>query len=505
MTRAARHGIAVALRQDVEQRFPHPVTRSGRASEVGGPQDAALQPAADDPHGGPRGGLRRPWAAALPPGPSTRTGSGPARRDGPAGRPSRAFAAFAGRSERSRLAGPGLPARPVAGAAGGRRGRLRRRTTPGRPSAVGRPPSGRPAAARPYRGGRGCRAARRRAAGAAVARGLAPDGRPPLRRRPFDARAVARRLCPGPRRGAAPRGTAGVRPRASGRDGAFVASAAAARRPAAGPRARFCRTCSFQCGRRGRARPAGARRILSPRPADVRARGPAPHRPVPVSGRRHARAARCRAARRGLAANPVRVWAGALAAARRRPRHAPVLGGEAARVAAVAARAPRRRTTGITRSTLTVRPLRSAVAARSMRRGPRRPRPRAPPAGTDMCARGAGVGAARPGGRRRPRRHAARPGPRARRAALEIDARLGGERRAELLAQHAGRHGSSTAPSAEFAELERPERDADQPGHGEAELLQHPLDLAVLALAQAHGEPDVGALDRGRASPRCPA
>ena len=76
---------------------------------------------------------------------------------------------------------------------------------------------------------------------------------------------------------------------------------------------------------------------------------------------------------------------------------------------------------------------------------------------------------------------------------LEIDAGLARKRVAELVAQHAGRHLLDGALG-EFAELERPEGDADQPVHREAEMFEHALDLAVLALAQAHGEPDVGAL-----------
>ena len=46
----------------------------------------------------------------------------------------------------------------------------------------------------------------------------------------------------------------------------------------------------------------------------------------------------------------------------------------------------------------------------------------------------------------------------------------------------------------ELAQLERPERHADQPVHLQAERLQHVAHLAVLALADGEGEPDIGAL-----------
>ena len=45
-----------------------------------------------------------------------------------------------------------------------------------------------------------------------------------------------------------------------------------------------------------------------------------------------------------------------------------------------------------------------------------------------------------------------------------------------------------------IAEVERPERDADQPVHLQAERFKHLAHLAVLALADAEGQPDVGAL-----------
>ena len=53
---------------------------------------------------------------------------------------------------------------------------------------------------------------------------------------------------------------------------------------------------------------------------------------------------------------------------------------------------------------------------------------------------------------------------------------------------------SSTLALGKFAELERPERDADQPVHLQAEMLQHIAHLAVLALADREGEPDIRAL-----------
>src|SRR5471030_2228220 len=46
----------------------------------------------------------------------------------------------------------------------------------------------------------------------------------------------------------------------------------------------------------------------------------------------------------------------------------------------------------------------------------------------------------------------------------------------------------------EIAQLERPERHADEPVHLEVERLQDLAHLAVLAFADADGEPDIGAL-----------
>ena len=46
----------------------------------------------------------------------------------------------------------------------------------------------------------------------------------------------------------------------------------------------------------------------------------------------------------------------------------------------------------------------------------------------------------------------------------------------------------------EFAELERAERDADEPRHGQSEMAEHIAHLAVLALADGEGEPEIRAL-----------
>ena len=68
-----------------------------------------------------------------------------------------------------------------------------------------------------------------------------------------------------------------------------------------------------------------------------------------------------------------------------------------------------------------------------------------------------------------------------------------GQRRAELVAQHAGFDLFERA-FGDLAELERPEGEPDQPVDLEPQMFEHALDLAVLALAQAHGEPAIGAL-----------
>ena len=76
---------------------------------------------------------------------------------------------------------------------------------------------------------------------------------------------------------------------------------------------------------------------------------------------------------------------------------------------------------------------------------------------------------------------------------VEIDIGLLGELAANLVAQDARRHFGDLA-LAQIAQLEGPEGNADQPIDAEADMLKHALDLAVLALAQAHGNPDVRAL-----------
>src|SRR5262249_43583129 len=75
----------------------------------------------------------------------------------------------------------------------------------------------------------------------------------------------------------------------------------------------------------------------------------------------------------------------------------------------------------------------------------------------------------------------------------EIALRLRDHPFAELLAQHARAHLLDRALG-KLAQLERAERDADQPVHLQPEVAQHVAHLAVLALADREGEPDVGAL-----------
>src|SRR5688500_12442656 len=76
---------------------------------------------------------------------------------------------------------------------------------------------------------------------------------------------------------------------------------------------------------------------------------------------------------------------------------------------------------------------------------------------------------------------------------LEIHIGTGNHVGAQHLPQLVGRHFPDLT-ALQPAKLERPERDADQPVHLEAEMLQHIAYLAVLALASADGEPDIGAL-----------
>ncbi len=64
---------------------------------------------------------------------------------------------------------------------------------------------------------------------------------------------------------------------------------------------------------------------------------------------------------------------------------------------------------------------------------------------------------------------------------------------AELVAQRAAAHLLGMALG-QLAELERAVGNADQAVHVEAERTEHVLDLAVLAFAQTHGDPDIGPL-----------
>jgi hypothetical protein len=64
---------------------------------------------------------------------------------------------------------------------------------------------------------------------------------------------------------------------------------------------------------------------------------------------------------------------------------------------------------------------------------------------------------------------------------------------AELIAQDAGADLFDLA-FAQFAELEWSEGDPDQPVDGQAQMLEDALDLAVLAFAQSHRQPAIGAL-----------
>ena len=76
---------------------------------------------------------------------------------------------------------------------------------------------------------------------------------------------------------------------------------------------------------------------------------------------------------------------------------------------------------------------------------------------------------------------------------VEIGAGRARELLAELVAQHAAAHFLDLA-GLQIAELERPVGDADQPVHAEPEMLEHALHLAVLAFAQADGQPEIRAL-----------
>src|SRR5581483_2432820 len=76
---------------------------------------------------------------------------------------------------------------------------------------------------------------------------------------------------------------------------------------------------------------------------------------------------------------------------------------------------------------------------------------------------------------------------------VEIGASLSDDLLAELIAQDARLHFLHAA-GFQLGELERPEGNADQPVHLQAEMPQHVAHLAVFALADAEGEPDIRAL-----------
>jgi len=64
---------------------------------------------------------------------------------------------------------------------------------------------------------------------------------------------------------------------------------------------------------------------------------------------------------------------------------------------------------------------------------------------------------------------------------------------AELLPQHSGADFFNFALT-KLTELERPERNADQPSDAEPEMAEHIADFAVLAFTNAEREPHVRAL-----------
>ncbi len=76
---------------------------------------------------------------------------------------------------------------------------------------------------------------------------------------------------------------------------------------------------------------------------------------------------------------------------------------------------------------------------------------------------------------------------------IEIGARGFSERIAQLIAQHAGAHLFDLA-FAEFAQLKRPEGNADEPRDGQTQMFEHALDLAILAFSEPHRQPAIGAL-----------
>ena len=76
---------------------------------------------------------------------------------------------------------------------------------------------------------------------------------------------------------------------------------------------------------------------------------------------------------------------------------------------------------------------------------------------------------------------------------VKISARFFRQLFAKLVHQHARLHFLNRTLG-QVAQLERAEGEADQPVHGQAKMFENALDFPVLAFAQAHGEPDVGAL-----------
>src|SRR5262249_49419860 len=76
----------------------------------------------------------------------------------------------------------------------------------------------------------------------------------------------------------------------------------------------------------------------------------------------------------------------------------------------------------------------------------------------------------------------------------KIHPRLGRDARAELLAQ-GPRLDLLDRAGRQLAELERPKRHPDQAADRKPEVPEHVLHLAVLALADRKGEPDIAALD----------
>ena len=77
--------------------------------------------------------------------------------------------------------------------------------------------------------------------------------------------------------------------------------------------------------------------------------------------------------------------------------------------------------------------------------------------------------------------------------AVEIDVGGIGQLLAQLIAQHLGLDGFNRAHR-NIAQLERAEADTDQAVHFQPERAQHVLDFAVLAFAQRHDDPHIGAL-----------